>query len=74
MEVLMEKNVQSLQIEFAEWKSKQDYLVKHVDELRADMTDIKRSVFQAKWMMIGALTMIAVSNTGTITELLSLIK
>ncbi len=70
----MEKNVQSLQIEFAEWKSKQDYLVKHVDELRADMTDIKRSVFQAKWMMIGALTMIAVSNTGTITELLSLIK
>jgi len=70
----MEKNVQSLQIEFASWKSKQDYLVKHVDELRADMTDIKRSVFQAKWMMIGALTMIAVSNTGTITELLSLIK
>ena len=46
----MEKNVQSLQIEFAEWKSKQDYLVKHVDELRADMTDIKRAVFQAKWM------------------------
>ena len=70
----MEKNVQSLQIEFASWKSKQDYLVKHVDELRAEMTDIKRSVFQAKWMMIGALTMIAVSNTGTITELLSLIK
>ena len=70
----MEKNVQSLQIEFAEWKSKQDYLVKHVDELRSDMTDVKRSVFQAKWMMIGALTMIAVSNTGTITELLSLIK
>jgi|TARA_R110000824_G_C15184022_1_gene674060 hypothetical protein len=70
----MEKNVQSLQIEFAEWKSKQDYLVKHVDELRSDMTDVKRSVFQAKWMIIGALTMIAVSNTGTITELLSLIK
>ena len=44
----MEKNVQSLQIEFAEWKSKQDYLVKHVDELRSDMTDIKRAVFQAK--------------------------
>jgi|TARA_B110000503_G_C7074286_1_gene382236 hypothetical protein len=74
MEVLMEKNVQSLQIEFAEWKSKQDYLVKHVDELRADMTDIKRSVFQAKWMMIGALTMIAASSTGILTQLLSLIK
>jgi hypothetical protein len=70
----MEKNVQSLQIEFAEWKSKQDYLVKHVDELRADMTDIKRSVFQAKWMMIGALTMIAASSTGILTQLLSLIK
>ena len=63
-----------MQIEFAEWKSKQDYLVKHVDELRADMTDIKRSVFQAKWMMIGALTMIAASSTGILTQLLSLIK
>jgi hypothetical protein len=72
--MLMEKNVQSLQIEFAEWKSKQDYLVKHVDELRADMTDIKKAVFQAKWMLIGALTVIAVTNTGAITELLALIK
>ena len=36
----------SLQIEFAEWKSKQDYLVKHVDELRADMTDIKKQYFK----------------------------
>lgn len=70
----MEKNVQSLQIEFAEWKSKQDYLVKHVDELRSDMTDIKKAVFQAKWMLVGALTVIAVSNTGAITELLSMLK
>jgi alanine dehydrogenase len=74
MEVLMEKNVQSLQIEFAEWKSKQDYLVKHVDELRSDMTDLKKAVFQAKWMLVGALTVIAVSNTGAITELLSMLK
>jgi peptidoglycan hydrolase CwlO-like protein len=70
----MEKNVQSLQIEFAEWKSKQDYLVKHVDELRSDMTDLKKAVFQAKWMLVGALTVIAVSNTGAITELLSMLK
>jgi len=74
MEMLMEKNVQSLQIEFAEWKSKQDYLVKHVDELRSDMTDLKKAVFQAKWMLVGALTVIAVSNTGAITELLSMLK
>jgi hypothetical protein len=72
--MLMEKNVQSLQIEFAEWKSKQDYLVKHVDELRSDMTDLKKAVFQAKWMLVGALTVIAVSNTGAITELLSMLK
>ena len=70
----MEKNVQSLQIEFAEWKSKQDYLVKHVDELRSDMTDLKKAVFQAKWMLVGALTIIDVSNTGAITELLSMLK
>jgi len=38
------------------------------------MTDIKRAVFQAKWMLIGALTVIAVTNTGAITELLALIK
>jgi hypothetical protein len=71
---MADRGVHDLEIEFTEWKTKQDHLVRHVDELHDDMKEVKKAVFQAKWMLIGAVVVIGLTNSGSLLELIKLMK
>jgi len=65
-----DKSVHELEIEFTEWKTQQKHIVKRVDELHADMTDVKKAVFQAKWMLVGGIIFAGLMNSDAFVALL----
>jgi len=67
MEVLMaDKSVHDLELELVKFQTQQDHLVKSVDTLQKDMKEVKVTLFQAKWMIVGALVVagIMIGNRG----------
>lgn len=68
-----DKDLHDLEIEFAEWRTQQKHIVTRVDELHRDMTDVKKAVFQAKWMLVGGIVFAGlVSSESFFNFLLSL--
>lgn len=58
-----DKSLHELEIEFTEWKTTQKHIVDRVDGLHKDMGDVKKAVFQAKWMLVGALVFAGLMNS-----------
>jgi hypothetical protein len=38
------------------------------------MKEVKKAVFQAKWMLIGAVVVIGLTNSGSLLELIKMMK
>ena len=51
----MAKTVHELEVEFAEWRAQQKHLVETVETMHSEMKEVRKAVFQAKWMLAGAL-------------------
>lgn len=51
----MAKTLHDLEVEFAEWRAQQRHLVDTVDTMHNEMKEVRKAVFQAKWMLAGAL-------------------
>jgi hypothetical protein len=69
MEVLMaDKSVHDLELELVKFQTQQDHLVKSVDTLQRDMKEVKVTLFQAKWMIVGALVVAGLMNSETLME------
>ena len=52
---MAEKTVHEIELELVKFQAQQDHLVNSVDKLQSDMKEIKIAVFQAKWMIVGAI-------------------
>ena len=65
-----DKDLHDLEIEFAEWRTQQKHIVTRVDELHKDMTDVKKAVFQAKWMLVGAIVFAGLMNSDAFIAML----
>lgn len=65
-----DKSLHDLEIEFTEWKTQQKHIVNRVDELHRDMGDVKKAVFQAKWMIIGAMVFAGLMNSEALISML----
>ena len=65
-----DKSLHELEIEFTEWKTQQKHIVDRVDQLHTDMSDVKKAVFQAKWMLVGALVFAGMMNSEAFMELI----
>ena len=52
---MADKSVHDLELELVKFQSQQDHLVDSVDKLQQDMKEVKVTLFQAKWMIVGAL-------------------
>jgi len=50
----MAKTVHELEIEFTEMRTTQKHIYSKVEELHTDMRDVKKALFQAKWVLVGA--------------------
>ena len=67
---MADKSVHELEVEFTEWKTQQKHIVKRVDELHSDMTDVKKAVFQAKWMLVGGIIFAGLINSDVFVSML----
>lgn len=65
-----DKSLHELEIEFTEWKTQQKHIVDRVDSLHDDMSEVKKAVFQAKWMLVGALVFAGLMNSDALIDLL----
>jgi len=69
VEMLMaDKTVHDLELELVKFQTQQDHLVESVDKLKDDMKEVKITLFQAKWMIIGALLVAGLMNSDTLME------
>lgn len=67
---MADKSVHELEVEFTEWKTQQKHIVKRVDELHSDMSDVKKAVFQAKWMLVGGIVFAGLMNSDVFVSML----
>ena len=70
MSHMADKSLHDLEIEFTQWKTQQTHIVQRVDQLHTDMSEVKKAVFQAKWMLVGAVVVMGIMNSETFVELL----
>ena len=71
MEVLTaEKTVHEIELEMVKFQAQQDHLVTSVDKLQSDMKEIKIAVFQAKWMIVGAIVFAGLMNSELFMEVI----
>lgn len=65
---MADKSVHDLELELVKFQTQQDHLVKSVDTLQKDMKEVKVTLFQAKWMIVGALVVAGLMNSETLME------
>jgi hypothetical protein len=65
---MADKSVHDLELELVKFQTQQDHLVKSVDTLQKDMKEVKVTLFQAKWMIVGALVVAGLMNSETLVE------
>lgn len=65
---MAEKSVHDLELELVKFQTQQDHLVKSVDTLQKDMREVKVTLFQAKWMIVGALVVAGLMNSETLIQ------
>lgn len=63
------KDFDEMRVQFSEYATHQDYLVKKVDELDTDLKEVKRLVFQVKWGIIGAIVVLVAGQMGLLNML-----
>jgi hypothetical protein len=66
--LMADKTVHDLELELVKFQTQQDHLVESVDKLKDDMKEVKITLFQAKWMIIGALLVAGLMNSDTLME------
>lgn len=67
---MAEKTVHEIELELVKFQAQQDHLVSSVDKLQSDMKEIKIAVFQAKWMIVGAILFAGIMSSETVMEIL----
>ena len=73
--LMADKSVHDLELELVKFQTQQDHLVKSVDTLQRDMKEVKVTLFQAKWMIVGALIVAGLMNSETLmTAIIGLAK
>jgi len=65
---MADKSVHDLELELVKFQTQQDHLVKSVDTLQRDMKEVKVTLFQAKWMIVGALVVAGLMNSETLMQ------
>ncbi len=65
---MADKSVHDLELELVKFQTQQDHLVKSVNTLQKDMREVKVTLFQAKWMIVGALVVAGLMNSETLME------
>lgn len=65
---MADKSVHDLELELVKFQTQQDHLVDSLDKLKDDMKEVKVTLFQAKWMIVGALLVAGLMNSDMLME------
>lgn len=68
------KDFEEMRVQFSEYATHQDYIMKSVDALETDMKEVKRLVFQVKWTIIGGVAVVVAGQMGWIHLFFELLK
>lgn len=72
---MADKSVHDLELELVKFQTQQDHLVDSVDKLQADLKEVKVTLFQGKWMIVGALLVAGLlSSDALINALLGMAR
>lgn len=72
---MAERSVHDLELELVRFQAQQDHVVKTVDKLKEDMREVKVTLFQAKWMIVGGMIFAGVMSSDALVEtILGMIK
>ncbi len=72
---MADKSVHDLELELVKFQTQQDHLVVSVDKLQEDLKEVKVTLFQGKWMIVGALLVAGLlSSDALINALLGMAR
>ena len=72
---MADKSVHDLELELVKFQTQQDHLVVSVDKLQEDLKEVKITLFQGKWMIVGALLVAGLlSSDALINALLGMAR
>jgi adenylate cyclase len=73
--LMADKSVHDLELELVKFQTQQDHLVVSVDKLQEDLKEVKVTLFQGKWMIVGALLVAGLlSSDALINALLGMAR
>ena len=68
------KNQEEMRIQFYHYATQQHYILDKVNQLEPDVKDIKRTLFQIKWFLLGGVVILLTQQTGIWPVLAAMLK
>ena len=70
----MPKDLEEMRAQFYHYAIQQHYILDKVNQLEPDVKDIKRTLFQIKWFLLGGVVILLTQQTGIWTVLAAMLK
>ena len=68
------KDLEEMRTQFYHYAIQQHYILDKVNQLEPDVKDIKRTLFQIKWFLLGGVVILLTQQTGVWTGLAAMLK
>jgi hypothetical protein len=68
------KDLEEMRTQFYHYAIQQHYILDKVNQLEPDVKDIKRTLFQIKWFLLGGVVILLTQQTGVWTVLAAMLK
>lgn len=59
-------NFEDLRVQFTHYATQQTYIIRDMEDLKEDVSEIRKTVFQVKWAILGGLGMYIMHAMGFI--------
>jgi|TARA_R110000744_G_scaffold197160_2_gene316468 hypothetical protein len=70
----MPKDLEEMRAQFYHYAIQQHYMLDKINQLEPDVKDIKRTLFQIKWFLMGGVVILLAQQTGIWTVLAAMLK
>jgi|TARA_R100001530_G_scaffold26568_1_gene21308 hypothetical protein len=68
------EDLEEMRVQFYHYATQQHYILDKVNQLEPDVKDIKRTLFQIKWFLLGGVVILLAQQTGIGPVLAALLK
>jgi len=68
------EDLEEMRVQFYHYATQQHYILDKVNQLEPDVKDIKRTLFQIKWFLLGGVVILLAQQTGIWPVLAAILK